>query len=398
MRRLLLLALAACGTRTPVDTSRTAAFADASARYDVPAPWLMAIGFQQGRFEPADAFDTDAPAAQSDSALAADTPVDETDDTSDALDATDANAPVRAWGLMYLTDDQIARAADLTGYSPDELRTENAANIEGAAALLAGSDLRAQTTAFLGVDGDAADLALADLDGVLRDGFDVTTEDGEHLALAGTAPQLPDLAAHADALGVDALDPTVLERAGQYPARQWIRSPNYSSRQGSPIRYIVIHDMEGTMAGAIQVFKNPANQTSAHYLVRSRDGHIVQMVHESDNAWHAGHGWFNRHSIGIEHEGFANRRKGGGYYNATLYKASAKLSCAIAVRYHIPVDRKHIFGHLNVPSNLSSHTLCSDARGIRGACGGVSHHSDPGRYWDWHTYMHEVATCVAAAR
>ena len=395
MRRLLLLALAACGTRTAVDTSRTAAFADASARYNVPQSWLLAIGYQQGRFEPAEAVDTDAPAADPDGALTADAPVDETDGTTDALDVTDSNAPVRAWGLMYLTDDQVARAADLTGYTTDELRTEHAANIEGAAALLAGDDLRAQTSAFLGVDGDAANLALEDLDGVLRDGFDVTTEDGEHLVLQGTSPIEADI----DETFDDAGNTTgVIERAGQYPARQWIRSPNYSSRLGSPIRYIVIHDMEGTMAGAIQVFKNPANQTSAHYLVRSRDGHIVQMVHEGDDAWHAGHGWFNRHSIGIEHEGFANRRNGGGYYNATLYKASAKLSCAIAVRYHIPVDRKHIFGHMNVPSNLASHTLCSDARGIRGECGGVSHHSDPGRYWNWHTYMHEVATCVAAAR
>ncbi|MBV8757865.1 MAG: N-acetylmuramoyl-L-alanine amidase [Deltaproteobacteria bacterium] len=397
MRRLVLLALslAACGTRTPVDTSRAAAFADASAGYDVPQSWLMAIGFQQGRFEPAEVVDTDPIATDPDGALMADTAVDETDDTPDAIDARDSNEPVRAWGLMYLTDDQIAQAAALTGLAPDDLRTEHAANIEGAAALLAGPDLRAQTTAFLGVDGEAADLALKDLDGVLRDGFDVTTEDGEHLALQGTSPIDAEIDETFDDAGNTA---GVIERAGQYPARQWIRSPNFGSRLGSPIRYIVIHDMEGTMPGAIQVFKNPANQTSAHYLVRSRDGHIVQMVHEGDNAWHSGHGWFNRHSIGIEHEGFANRRRGGGYYNATLYKASAKLSCAIAVRYHIPVDRKHIFGHMNVPSNLASHTLCSDARGIRGACGGVNHHSDPGRYWDWRTYMHEVATCVAAAR
>ena len=121
------------------------------------------------------------------------------------------------------------------------------------------------------------------------------------------------------------------------------------------------------------------------------------MVREGNNAWHVGHGWFNRHSIGIEHEGFAFRKNGGGYYNDTLYGASARLTCAIAHRYHIPVDRKHIFGHMNVPSSLSSHTLCSDKRGIAGKCGGGSHHADPGRYWNWPKYMKLVAGCVHAA-
>ena len=307
---------------------------------------------------------------------------------------------MRSWGVMYLTDAQVQRAAQLTGHDPDALRTDVAANIDGAAALLAdgGPDLRAATTAFLGVTDDAAELALHDLDSVLADGFDVTTEDGEHLTLTGTDPGH----VHADVdsleLSGDDPDPDVAERAGSYPAYQWIRSPNFSSRLGSPVRYVIIHDIEGTMPGAISIFRSAASQVSAHYIVRSRDGHIVKMVHETDDAWHAGHGWFNRHAIGIEHEGFAHRTNGGGYYTDTLYQASARLTCAIAHRYGIPVDRKHIFGHQNVPSNLASHTLCSDARGIAGACGGVGHHTDPGRYWNWTKYMHLVASCVRSAQ
>ena len=395
---LALLALTACSFHTDDATTRAAAFHAAADKYALPESWLLAIGYQQGRFEPAEAVDTtpDATAddaADADDTLDTDTPVDEVETTpDDTADAPDTTADTRAWGVMYLTDTQIVRAAELTGLDPDDLRTSTAANIDGAAALLAdgGSDLRAATTAFLGVSDDAADLALHDLDSVVRDGFDVTTEDGEHLALTGDDP------IHADITDeIDDTSPDVIERVpGAYPHVQWIRSPNYSSRQGSPIRYIVIHDIEGTMPGAISIFKSAASQVSAHYIVRSRDGHIVKMVHETDDAWHAGHGWFNRHSIGIEHEGFANRKRGGGYYTDTLYEASARLSCAIAHRYGIPVDRKHIFGHLNVPSNLSSHTLCSDKRGIAGTCGGVSHHTDPGRYWNWTKYMHLVATCV----
>jgi len=392
---LALLALTACSFKTDDATTRAAAFADAAAHYQVPEPWLLAIGYQQGRFEPAEQEDS-APADDTvDPAdlLDTDTPVDEVEASpDDTADAADDSPGLRSWGVMYLTDAQIERAAQLTGRDPDALRTEVAANIEGAAALLAdgGPDLRASTAAFLAVtDDDSARLALDELDSVIRNGFDVTTTDGEHLTLAGADPIRADITEEMD-------DETsaVIDRAGAYPHVQWIRSPNYSSRLGSPVRYIVIHDIEGTMPGAISIFKSAASQVSAHYIVRSRDGHIVKMVHETDDAWHAGHGWFNRHSIGIEHEGFANRKRGGGYYTDKLYEASARLSCAIAHRYGIPVDRKHIFGHMNVPSNLSSHTLCSDKRGIAGACGGIGHHTDPGRYWNWTKYMHLVATCV----
>ena len=67
------------------------------------------------------------------------------------------------------------------------------------------------------------------------------------------------------------------------------------------------------------------------------------------------------------------------------------------MRHNIPINRKHVFGHYNVPSNLASHTLCSDRRGAAGACGGVSHHSDPGRYWKWNHYVRLIRDCVSAA-
>ena len=306
---------------------------------------------------------------------------------------------------MYLTDDQVTHAASLTGHDPELIRTNIGANIDGAAALLSdsGLDLRASTLSFLQVDGDAADLAMRDLDHVVANGFDITTEDGERVALLGTQPsthardaEVTDLAGYEEGTTPD-LAPIEALAPGHYPSVQWIPSPNHSSRLGFPIRYVVIHDIEGKMATAVQIFRRSASQVSAHYIVRASDGHIVKMVLESQNAWHVGHGWFNRHSVGIEHEGFAFKKMGGGFYTDRLYQASAKLTCAIAHRNHIPVDRKHIFGHFNVPSSVVSHTLCSDARGIAGHCGGVSHHSDPGPYWNWHKYMQLVAGCVTAA-
>ncbi len=373
--------------------ARNAALRSAADHHDVPVDWLAAIGFQQGRFEAAEIEDTAEPTTPEDPAdiLAEDTPLDDTGDPTMTDDAPvgDHDDRRESWGVMYLSEDQISHAAELTGHDADAIRTDVATNIDAAAALLAergtSSDaVRATTVDFLGLtdDPESAELALTDLDSVLTEGFDLTTSDGERLALTGSAP--PEEVAAAIA-------------PGHYPAIQWIASPNYSSRQGYGIRYIVVHDIEGTMASAITVFKRRSREASAHYIVRARDGHIVQMVREANNAWHVGHGWFNRHSIGIEHEGFAFKKNGGGYYTDRQYRASARLACAVAHRYGIPVNRSHIFGHFNVPSSLSSHTLCSDARGIAGKCGGVSHHSDPGRYWNWTKYMTLVRNCVKAA-
>lgn len=386
--------------------ARNAAYRDAAARYGIDEDWLVAIGFQQGRFELAQDHD-DAPdpaidMTDPDSALLEDTAVAEPDDSTG--DDDPAMAPdVASYGLMYLSDVQVDRAAALLHLPSDTIKTDLAANIDGAAAILADDahamgSLRDATTSFLGVEDDAAQLALNQLDAAVAQGFDVTTSDGERLVLDGAGgavtedPTSPDDETDADSTARAKPAP------GKTPPFQWIKSPNYGSRLGLKINYVVIHDMEGTMPGAISVFKNPRNQVSAHYLVRSRDGHIVKMVYEKNEAWHAGHAWFNRHSIGIEHEGFAHRKNGGGYYTNTLYTASSELTCAIAHRYNIPVDRKHIFGHGNVPSSLSSHTICSDARANAGSCGGVGHHSDPGKYWDWKKYMKLVSTCVKAAK
>src|SRR5205085_2474376 len=102
----------------------------------------------------------------------------------------------------------------------------------------------------------------------------------------------------------------------------------------------------------------------------------------------------NTHSIGIEHEGFADRAGGGGYYTATQYAASAQLVCAITKKYGIPVDRAHITGHGNVPRSGSG-GFCSDAAANAGSCGGASGHHDPGRYWNWADFMNRIASCRA---
>jgi N-acetyl-anhydromuramyl-L-alanine amidase AmpD len=150
-------------------------------------------------------------------------------------------------------------------------------------------------------------------------------------------------------------------------------TPNQTSsnRTARTINDIVIHDTEGHFVGSIRTLQNPRVDGSAHFVV-SRNGQIVQLVPVTDVAWHAGNARWNLHSIGIEHEGWAGKHA----YTEAEYRASAMLVAYLAHRWTIPLDRTHIIGHYQVP----------DPR-HRGEFGGVSHHTDPGPYWNWDHYM-----------
>lgn len=82
------------------------------------------------------------------------------------------------------------------------------------------------------------------------------------------------------------------------PETSYQRSPNQSSRNGTPIRRVVFHyTTSRSLEGTVSWFLNPKSQVSAHYTV-GRDGRIVQMVKDEAKAWHAGGA--NTDSIGIE--------------------------------------------------------------------------------------------------
>ncbi len=152
----------------------------------------------------------------------------------------------------------------------------------------------------------------------------------------------------------------------------WLRSANHTSsaRGIKSVDRIVIHVTEGSFWGSVSWLRNHRSHGSSHYVI-SRGGDIVQLVSTSDVAWHAGNRWVNRHSIGIEHEGFSRR---GGFTEAQ-YDASARLVAYLAARAGMPVDRRHVIGHAEV-RHPSGHGV-----------GGVDHHTDPGRKWNWKRYM-----------
>ncbi|MGW0600036.1 N-acetylmuramoyl-L-alanine amidase [Streptomyces sp. NPDC002776] len=126
---------------------------------------------------------------------------------------------------------------------------------------------------------------------------------------------------------------------------------------------VVVHVTQTDYLGTLAVFGNRKKKVSAHYVVRSADGHVAQCVRESDIAWHAGNWDYNTRSIGIEHEGWVDRPA---YFTDALYERSAALTAAICARHGIPRDRRHIIGHHEVPG---------------------TDHTDPGPHWDWKRYI-----------
>lgn len=137
------------------------------------------------------------------------------------------------------------------------------------------------------------------------------------------------------------------------------------------IKYIVIHDTEGSYTSAINHFQDTASYVSANYVIRSSDGAVTEMVRPSGVSWGAGNWYMNMHAINIEHEGFAN--DGAGWYTEAMYQSSAKLVRYLAKRYNIPMDRQHIIGHDEV-SQIAAGSVANS-------------HWDPGAFWNWDHYM-----------
>src|ERR1700756_4645783 len=89
------------------------------------------------------------------------------------------------------------------------------------------------------------------------------------------------------------------------PPLVWRPSANFSSRHGTRVDLIVLHDCEGGYEGSIRWFEMTKSNVSAHYVVREDGAEATQMVELADNAWHACA--FNRRSVGVEMGGFASR-------------------------------------------------------------------------------------------
>jgi N-acetyl-anhydromuramyl-L-alanine amidase AmpD len=156
-------------------------------------------------------------------------------------------------------------------------------------------------------------------------------------------------------------------------------SCNYSSRAGTLISAVTIHDVEGTYAGCISWFQNCSASVSAHYVLRSSDGQVTQMVLEASKAWHVG--TENGYTIGLEHEGYNNTAS---WYTNAMYASSANLVKDICTDNGINPLRCY-YG----PGCTGSSSSCG-----LGACTKIKGHQmfpnqthdDPGPYWNWDKY------------
>ena len=179
-----------------------------------------------------------------------------------------------------------------------------------------------------------------------------------------------------------------LTRESDYPLAIWSPAPecNWGSRT-KQVSAVVIHYTEGSYAGCISWFKNCDSHVSAHYVIRSADGQVTQMVHEKDMAWHARTA--NGYSIGIEHEAYGNIWS---FFTEEMYQSSANLVRDICSRYAV-IDGHRTFYRDTLDNGICLNKGLHDLGGEE-ACTkirGHQHypdqsHTDPGPYWDWNYY------------
>jgi hypothetical protein len=157
------------------------------------------------------------------------------------------------------------------------------------------------------------------------------------------------------------------------PKSDWQPSPHFQAGgREREIKYVVMHTVEGSYQGCISWFKNPKAKVSAHYVV-AYDGRVTQFVREEDIAWHAGDKEYNRTSIGIEHEGYADKDG----WTLAQYRASAAITAYYCRKYKIPADREHIISHQSITPKRRR---------------------DPGPHFNWDLYLALVRGETEAVR
>lgn len=342
---MLALLLACVPSREAPPSALNDAFEAASIEYDVPRDLLVATSYALTRLE----------------------------DRSGMV-STEGGS-----GLMDLRLDgdvpSIHKAAALIQMDSEELEHDTAANIRGAAAILATMADNRELAIGSRIETYEHWYPLVaqfsgESDPLLAEGFAFQVYT---YMMWGVIEEIDGETITVEAHSFPFLDSRTA-RARSSLIAQFIpaSTSNYTDSSRSSVDMVVIHTMEGSYSGSISWFQNPSAGGSAHYMVRSSDGEITQMIDEEDTAWHAGHWDTNSRSIGIEHEGYISDP--GKWYTEAMYSASARLTRDICDRYGIPIDRTHIIGHTEVP-------------GCAYSGGGSNCHTDPGSGWDWNKYI-----------
>ena len=322
--------------------------------------------------------------------------------------------------------DLVGAASRLTGLSASVIESNTAGNVMAAAALLATrlpkvsrghADIESLTTALASLSGIPTEAKTASQryaldayaydvllsydrgndDGVLKfPGRPVAFDKAFDQASLETlrAPFLRiDLGSDRDSVAKGLVDPAddslrgpgYLPKSTDYAPALWVASPNFSARTVVPSS-ITIHTMQGTYAGSISWFANAASQVSAHYLVRSSDGQITQMVRNASKAWHVG--IHNNYTLGIEHEGYVNNAA---WYTAAMYSASGKLSKHLCTTQRINCASAYKGASSSAVVPLTGFTVKGHQHYSSQS------HTDPGINWDWPRYYTAINGSTAVA-
>lgn len=154
-------------------------------------------------------------------------------------------------------------------------------------------------------------------------------------------------------------------------------SSNYTAWRNSSVSAVTIHTAQGSYAGTISWFKNSSANVSAHYVIRSSDGQVTQMVREAHRAWHVGA--HNDYTVGIEHEGYVSSSS---WYTTAMYNSSSSLVRNLCGKYSGISCPSAYDG----PSHSGVVVLPTSIR-IKGHQHYSSQtHTDPGIHWDWPRY------------
>lgn len=283
-----------------------------------------------------------------------------------------------AEGLMGLRGRNLLHAAELAGLDPELVRTDRSANLLAAAHLLAEwaseegidpSDINAWApivARYSGIsDPDAAaEYVHHEVYEHLREGIEIEGYAVEPMVVAPAYP----------------LPQRDIDR-GRDASSIWTPSPNWNSRSGANVDFLIIHTCEGSYSSCWSWLANAASGVSAHYVVNDTGSEIRSLVDENNRAWHIGANYdcanndgvdcwrngtsMNSISVGIEHAGFASQSS----WNSGQIQRSAELACGITQRNSIPRDSYHIVGH----GQLQPATR-----------------TDPGANWPWSDYLNRI--------
>ncbi len=168
-------------------------------------------------------------------------------------------------------------------------------------------------------------------------------------------------------------------KTSEYGPALWVATPtcNYSSRNGTAVSAVTIHTIQGSYAGAISWAQNCSANVSYHYVVRSSDGQVTQMLLEADKGWHVGSE--NPYCIGIEHEGYVSDPS---WYTTALYTSSSDLCRDITQSGYGINPLRTYYGASS--SGLNTLGGCTKIKGHQHYPN--QSHTDPGINWDWERF------------